>query len=65
MARTNGGRITDRQLVAYLQFYDIGAELIEECNGQLFLIMGKELEAERLLYKHLCESPGSGGVVSP
>lgn len=50
--------ITDQQLAAFLKFYNIGGDLIRD-DGEPTIITEKKIEAEKLLYKYVVETPGA------
>lgn len=53
----NSSEITDQQLAAYLRFYNIGLNLIDD--GGLTIAPEKKMEAEKLLYKYVAITPGA------
>lgn len=58
----SGADLTDQQLAAYLKFYEIGLNLIED-DGEPTIPPGNKQEAEILLYEHLQGRPGSGWAI--
>lgn len=57
LRKSSGGDLTAQQLAAYLKFYNIGSDLIED-HGEATIVPGKEEDAEILLYNYLYEALG-------